>query len=320
MDKLLIGPLPPPIGGVSNHLSRFSQRNNIPVFREKSKYTYHDFLYILRLSKKEIYSHTISWRILAFLFIKGLFMNRKCEYYIINHNFQGVTTVQKTLKGMIHFFLIKKYVNKCKVIYVVNPDLIHKMKTTYGLLNYMVFDPFVPPDESKEDEIWESYGQDVQKFISEHDILISSGAWQLSFHNGEDLYGLDLLIRMQADLKEYKPKVGLIFFIGDPNYNAKYLKKCHGLIDELGVRDDIYFITGQKEMWPIIKYSKVFIRATNTDGDPLSIKEAIYFGTKVIASNCCTRVKEVSIFQSRDLESLLSCIKLDLNLNYKFYI
>jgi hypothetical protein len=315
MDKLLIGPLPPPIGGVSNHLIRFAQKNSIPVFREKSKYSYHDFCYILKLRNKEIYSHSISWKILAFLFIKRIFLNHKCNYYLINHNFQAIYTIERSVKGLIHFFLIQRYVKNCKVIYVVNPDLIDKMKALYGTLNYKVFDPFEPPDENKEDEIWDSYGEDILKFISEHEVLISSGAWQLSFHNGEDLYGFDLLIKMMAELKQYKNKVGLIFFIGNPNYNEQYIQKCNDLIDELAIRDDIFILSGQKEMWPIIKRSNIFIRATNTDGDPLSIKEAVYFGTKVIASNCCTRDQHASIFQSRDLKSLLNSIRLNIELN-----
>lgn len=309
LEKILIGPMPPPIGGVSNHILRYSQKFSLPVFKERKKYTLHDFLFILKLKNKDIYTHSVSWKILSILYIKRLLRNRGCRYNLINHNFHSTVTVQKTAKGLIHFFLIKRYIKNCKIVYAVNPDLINKMKMKFGSLNYQIYDPFLPPDESKENEIWKSYESNVKTFIDNHNIILSSGAWQLSFYKNEDLYGFDLLIEMIADLKTEYPQIGLVFFIGNPNYNQEYIQKCRNRIDELNIKESIYIISGQKEMWPIIKQSVLFIRATNTDGDPLSIKEALYFGTKVLASDCCKRAELVSLFKSRNLNSIIQCVK-----------
>lgn len=308
-EPFLIGPFPPPIGGVSNHVSRYSKKNNIPVFKEKKKYSCKDFLQILKLKNKDVLAHTVHWKILAVLFIKRLISNKGCNYYLINHNFQATTEIIKTIKGYILSFLIKQYIKSCKIVYVVNSDLIDKMQIIYGPLNYQIYDPFLPPDENGEDKIWESYGNNVKTFIDKHNIILSSGAWQLSFYNNEDLYGFDLLIELLANLKNDYHQIGLIFFIGDSTYNIEYINKCRNRINELNVAENICIISGQKEMWPIIKVSNLFIRATNTDGDPLSIKEALYFNTKVLASNCCKRANHVSLFQSRNLNSLIQCVK-----------
>lgn len=312
MNKFIIGPMPPPIGGVSNHLFRYSNKYKIPVFKEKNRYSFADFLFIIKQKHTQFHIHTISWKIITFLLIKRILYNCKCKYILINHNF--TIAKPKTIKEYIHFFLIQDYANHCETIYAVNVNIINSMQKTFGLKNYQLYDPFIPPDETKENEIWKSYGENVNKFLKDHDIILSSGAWHLSFHNGDDLYGFDLLIKMQAHLTQYNSKIGLIFFIGDPNYNSDYVKKCHDLISELGIQDNVFIISGQKEMWPIIKHSTIFIRATNTDGDPLSIKEAIYFGTKVIASDCCPREKSVTVFKNRDFQSLISCVKYNLEI------
>ena len=52
----------------------------------------------------------------------------------------------------------------------------------------------------------------------------------------------------------------------------------------------------------ILKVSDCLIRNTTTDGDSLSIKEALYFGKKVLASNCVSRPEEVQLIKSSKVE------------------
>ena len=54
-------------------------------------------------------------------------------------------------------------------------------------------------------------------------------------------------------------------------------KKQGSALQELNLEENFYFLTGQKELWPIFKKASLMIRPTNTDGDALSIREALYF-------------------------------------------
>ena len=100
----------------------------------------------------------------------------------------------------------------------------------------------------------------------------------------------------------------LVFGLADEFYNLSYLNECKEIIKQNGIEDNIYILSGQKQMWPIIKISNLFIRPTYIDGDPISIKEALYFGVKVIASDCCPRDKRVVLFKNRDIDSLVNIV------------
>lgn len=305
-DTVLIGPLPPPIGGVSVHISRYSKRNHAIVYPESKIRSWASTMKIMFIKNAKIFVHSESWYISFILIIKYWIFNRRCVYLFVNHNFPTTTSVPITFKQAIYQRFRYYFIRLCSQVYVVNPELIPKMKKIYGNINISLFDPFVQPDESTELQQMKEFGPEVADFLEEHRPLIISGAWQLSFHNNEDLYGFDLLIELTNYVKHKFPAIGLIFFIGNPEYNKAYLENKHNRIKELELEKTILLITGQKEMWPLTKRADLYIRATNTDGDPISIKEALHYGINVLASDCTVRVNGVKLFNSRSLDSLIS--------------
>ena len=63
-------------------------------------------------------------------------------------------------------------------------------------------------------------------------------------------------------------------------------------------------------------HSDCLIRATTTDGDSLSVKEALYYKKKVIASNCVDRVPNVILYDNLDFNQLQEKI-LSIETDYK---
>jgi len=304
-QKLFIGPLPPPIGGVSNHILRYALKYNIDAIDDRTIRSWKIFRKIFLLKNTDIFSHSGNWDLAFLLVIKSVLFKRKCKYFIVNHNFQHLTIIKKTIKSRIKQFFIFTFIKQCEIAYVVNNELIPKMIKIYGKHNYVLYDPFVPPVEEMEGDILKTYSEDLHVFLNNRFPIISSGAWQLSFHNGEDLYGLDLMIDLVAEICKYYPKIGLFFFIGDAEFNSEYFELSKEKIKKLNIINNIQFVVGQKELWPIIKRSNLFIRATNTDGDPLSIKESLFFGVNVLASDCTNRDAKVNLFKNRDVDSLI---------------
>lgn len=299
--------MPPPIGGVANHILRYSKKNKIKVYTEQDILNLKSKKIIKLFLEKEveIHVHTTRWRVLLILCIKMKIINRKCKYVFVNHNFSIVTQRSRMYKTHIIQLLIRYYILSCEKVYVVNNELIPKMKKMYGKLVCQLYEPFVPPDIRHENDILLTYSKELIEFIRIHSPIICSGAWKLSMNNGKDLYGFDLLIELISIIVSRYPKIGLVFFIGDMSYNNEYFRFCINKITESNIRDSIFIVTGQKEMWPIIRRSDLFIRATDTDGDPLSVKEALYLNTGVLASNCIDRPPNVETFKNRDLSSLI---------------
>ena len=73
----------------------------------------------------------------------------------------------------------------------------------------------------------------------------------------------------------------------------------------MGLSEQIALVTDPvEEAAPLWSIADVVIRATNTDGNSLSVLEALACGTPVIASDCAPRHPAVNLFRTRDLDDL----------------
>jgi len=314
LKNINIGPLPPPIGGVSMHLFRAMEFYNIPcidVAKEGYKKSF-----IKMLSKYDIiYLHDLSIRSLIILlpFIYFPFWHK--ELYVVNHNYSFFKKDKQ--KHYRWRKIIKNIINKSNKILIVNESLRIETSLCFPDKDIVLFDPFIPPDVDKEKLEWLSYPSQFKDLIAKYETIISAVAWKLSIYEGVDLYGFDLLIELVKRIKNQIPSLILVFGLADNISNINYLNIYKEKIKDYGIEENIYILTGQKQMWPIIKASKLFIRPTYIDGDPISIKEALYFGVKVIASDCTIRDKRVITFKNRDINSLVNTVLNELLTNYR---
>ena len=113
-----------------------------------------------------------------------------------------------------------------------------------------------------------------------------------------------MCIELTAKLKNIYPNLGFIFALANEKVNMEYIDKMHLRIKELNLEENFYFLTGQKELWPIFKKASLMIRPTNTDGYGVSIAEALYFGCPAIASDVCDRPEGTILFKNRNLDDL----------------
>lgn len=120
---------------------------------------------------------------------------------------------------------------------------------------------------------------------------------------GSEIYGIDTVVHamQNAILQE---QFEAVIFVSDFVDREKYVLQLTELINQsnLGERCHIFEYSGP--MAGAIAKADVLVRATNTDGDSLSVREALYFGTPVIASDCAQRPPGVILFESRNSKSL----------------
>jgi glycosyltransferase involved in cell wall biosynthesis len=111
--------------------------------------------------------------------------------------------------------------------------------------------------------------------------------------------------------------MGFVFVLSDGK-DTKYFNKLLLLIEERGVVDNFLFLTEECQFYPILMKSTLFVRPTNTDGDALSIREAISYNIPAVSSNVVTRPKEAVLFKNRDINDLYEKVEHVL-INYKEY-
>ncbi len=122
-------------------------------------------------------------------------------------------------------------------------------------------------------------------------------------YNGEDLYGLDMLIELSEAFEDKK-----IFFIfqlaslGGTELQEKYRKYVE-LIADKKLKNLLLYVNPISFV-ALINDSDMTLRLTNTDGDALSIRESLYLNTPIIASDVIRRPEGTILFKSRDIDDL----------------
>ena len=301
----IIGPLPPPIGGISIHVQRFIHSHpKTNIFNTANK-THALFIYWINLfhfvkNNNTIILHDLSSRTIALIPLFCILFNTKLITYIHNSRFHKNNKTNRIYLLKI-LFKLSHYVISVSNI-PPNIQSFFKIKSVIQEAEYL------PPTESIDDVISNYPSQLISKLFNSKNI-ISTCAFQLAEYNQQDLYGIDICIEAAKKLKDDGVEFILIIGIANPKFRPEYLNKLKGVVTDEQLGETIHFLEGQYIFWPIIKHSEIYLRATNTDGDSITIREAIDLGTTVIASDSAPRPKECFLFKNRNQEELVDLIK-----------
>lgn len=315
---------PPIIGGISVYLYRLSKIEQNAIFFDEKNILVDDGININFL--KQLFKFII-WYLKQFLrFKKRNFVVHsqtkeiRLLFYILAcfsvHKFSLVIHSRTSLIGQYEssnrFFkiLIRKILNKASTIQVIKLEYKTFLKSLFiNNENIIVKNAFLPPPLEDEKKIIKSYKPEIIDFIKSKSPLIIANASFIRFYNNVDLYGFDLCVELTKKLKKDFPNLGFLFAISNASKELDYIKKIIKRIKELDIRENFSIMFGNKELWPIFKNANLMIRPTITDGDSISVREALYFHTPVIASDVTIRPKECVLFKNRNLESLYrNCI------------
>ena len=320
----IIGPYPPPYGGISIHVQRVHyhlQEKGI----EHAVYTKTDegtanlinisqrrkwlLKYFFTAKENILHFHSIDWRERVLVGLMG-FGGRKVVLTIHGESLNSQISQSNWIKKKTLIWALRNIAN----IIVVNPKT-KDLLTSLGIKSEKVkhIPAFIPP-LVKDDDI-EEIPQNVLDFIDTHKPVISANASKIVFYNNEDLYGIDMCIDVCANLKKYYPQIGFVFCLPDIG-DYEYFHKMKQRVKEKEIRDNFLFQTKPCQLYPIIRKSDVFVRPTNTDGDAISLREALYFKIPSVASDAVPRPEGAILFRTRNIDDLSLKIK-DVLVNYE---
>ena len=285
-NLLIIGKIPPPIGGVTIHVKRlihFLERDNVSF----------EFLELNVLNLPSIF--------------RKLFVYRKVFLHTSNSKIRFLLSLVSKLSpskfiftfhgNLGRFGKVRNFIDNQAIRLADVPILININSYQEGVkLNKQckLIPAFIPPINIESLPV-EIQGQ-LSSFIEGDDIKIfCTNAFNISMDkNGEEIYGGSNLIHIFSSLQKEK----LIFSDPSGNYK-KYLLQKGSEIPE-----NVLMLTQPHDFINIIKISDAFIRATLTDGDSLSVKEALFFDIRVICSDCVTRPDGVVLYKTKNNKDL----------------
>lgn len=304
---LVMGPAPKALGGVAIHLRRLEDllKDDFDIFYVDEGRERYDGIFNLRSLNlfrylKLVFTANVVYinsgspilRIFHILICKIIF--RKKTIVAIHHDI-----IRESLISLSKFF-----VKKCDTLLVVNETT--EKVFSGSVKNLICFAAFIPPDLDQEPELPELVADWCNKRRKSSDtVIMVSNAWNLVTHNGFDLYGLDLCIEaMRLLVEKGVTNYYLVFVVASNTSNQKMMEGYKHFIQENKLEDYILIWESSLSFVRLIKESDIVLRATNTDGDPLTIREAFCFGKSVIASDVIARPENTLLFKNRDAESL----------------
>ena len=309
MKKEIWGFYPPPIGGISIYCKRLAEKlhaidesvimrdfaqsgyENECVMRVKNRIL--EFLKLPFVPKRLIHAQFTNFYLLMMLYLFGW------KHYIVLtlHNRRIVLLDGWKRKVVNQLFRRAKYIIYNDPTYTAL--LCEKYDVDGGKI--VLLPTYMAPEQSEV----KGLTTELEEFINKHEYSISSNAHRVINNVFGDLYGIDQLIDLMNRLVNEKGlDVGMVFCIADI-FDHEYYDKCVARIEELGLTEHFCFAVNSPvngfEVWA---HTDLFVRATMSDMEGVSVKEALQFGTPVVASDVCTRPKETVLYRTGDADDL----------------
>nr|WP_033025523.1 glycosyltransferase [Pseudoalteromonas sp. BSi20480] len=286
-----MGRMPPPIGGVSVYCKRrieYLRSNGVDVKELDFGDRFFLFKYLF-LGNRDLEVNSLNLLIVFLVFVTG----RMKSSIFIDHNASRHFSGKK--KKLLLFML-----EKCKAVKVVN-----EMLTSFYPKHFEVIltSPFVPPPLVDEKTIFSTYPDSLKKFIENGKLVINS-AWKMVPYKNNDLYGIKTSLDLLNIIDDFK----LLIVIGVYE-KGMFDDKYSAIIEKFENSQRLYILKGQYDIWPLIKAQPICLRLTPTDGDSVTIREAIYFGAPVIASDAIVRPFGCHIYEYGNINSLKECVE-----------
>ncbi|WP_432407033.1 glycosyltransferase family 4 protein [Wukongibacter sp. M2B1] len=313
----LFGIYPPPIGGISVHIKRLSAflyKKNIDVTVYSNCEKKGNESYVREVKNKKI-QH-----------IENLFNSKDDIIHIHSHSWKerAILTCVSKFYGKIFIMTIHSLKEKWDELNLMDRILVkYVLKYSTKIISVgvnekkklvswgcsedkiVVLPAYINPIEIIEDR--QKIPREVWSFIDKSKFIISANGC-IRFHRGEDLYGIDMLIDLVHRLKnsyDVSLIIALLDVYGQGDEQRRYYKELREKISKLSLQEKIFiFEVKDTEFYPILQKSNLFIRPTNTDGDAISLREALYFKIPSIASDIVARPKGTISFKNRDIDDL----------------
>ena len=303
---VVVGRFPPPLGGVSIFVKRkfAALRGDGAEFVDVGVSGWPLKLLALRLRGGRVFLlNTGNVFFLAVCWVLGVLRSA----YIYDHN-ASRSSWGRGWKERLYVFLVKR----ARGVRVVHEHLRPGYEAR-GLGQLVdVESPFIPPDESERIEIERRYSSGLKDFLEKSTgikVVLSASKYAVD-PLGRDIYGLDALVALLAFLCTQSIDFRCLLAIAELD-ESKLPMPLKGRIKDL-VNDGCLIVVSEKnELWPIYRDVDLFLRLTSTDGESVSVREALYFGCEVVASDVVPRPSGVRLYKYGE-QSMLNHIVLSI--------
>ncbi len=317
-DVLLVGPIPPPFGGVSVHvraLREYLQDEGMRVgvvnhFGSGAAepgvvggLRRNPLRYLLLLPRQRasiIHYHHGRWStLLATAIVAGTRTRAGAQTIATIHGHE----LEPYLSSRVPFVaaLTRWALAAFDELVAVSAGIAARLQE-YGVAKPVTVIPAYLP---RRDGAGETLGAATQSFVDQAGRLIVVSAYRLQTGaSGADLYGIHVAIELFARAGVACPGLALACFVAQRPLNrreARTLDRLRLRIAELGVGDRVR-VCFAEPLLPVFARPVLYLRPSETDGDAVSIREALAAGVVVVASDVVGRPEGTVVRGLDDLD------------------
>lgn len=316
-DVAIWGRVPPPIGGMTMHLRRLlpyltdaeitfqmysigRQTPDHPLVKQVSGNRLRWLIGLLFRECEPVHYVLSSSTVARFLAsLLALFRRAEVVLRIGGESLRGSINSSNVVERLMIRFAIRN----ASVIIGVNQDIC-LLARKLGAKRVVHAPGFIP--EVRRDT---TVPKEVAAFIeaAKGPLLLAAG--EVRDPSEDDFYGAYLLL----DAIEKLPTVRVVFYAYKITRDGRPQQKFADEIRRRELQDRYLLYCSATDLLPAMHYCHVFVRPVLSDGDSNSIREALYLGIPVVASNCVERPQGVVSFSMGDPTELTETLASVLN-------
>lgn len=305
LNYVIVGAKPPPRGGVAVYLERKSsllraQGESVVWQNPRKIFSFVALLFKMAIIKEDriIELHTanpIALALVCLFRIESMMIFYDHNY---SHSFEN-------RKGFSRF-LLKHFISRVGSVVVVGEHLRGNYKSFQLKVcnDFKVEVPYIAL--SAVSMKVESISGFVHEFVVRHKVCFINAAWRLSDdESGEDLYGIQWSIESFLEVFGDSSDVGFVAIVGSGNR-----EKLEGVRKMCEKKSHILLLEGEYDLCNFLAGGGfILLRTTTTDGDSLSVREAIELGVPVIASDVVPRPIGTQLYKLHSRTSFEDALK-----------
>jgi len=199
------------------------------------------------------------------------------------------------------------------VVVAVSPEIRVSIQRHFDQMQVEVIPAFVAPSPNERIE----YEASVEAFLNSGRILLVTAYGTQFLRDGREVYGSDTAVEAFVALAAERPELRLaLFFAQRPRNRAgrKHIAELSRQLKQAGLSERVLFAFGLPFV-PALGHDVIVLRPTRVDGDALSIREALYAGVPVVASDVVERPAGALTYSAEDVDALCAMVSHVLDLS-----
>ena len=176
-SPMVVGPLPPPLGGISVYLERLRQNNewlNIRAFYGGGILSYLGLLRDILLARPDVLHINI---LSPYLAVMSLICKKLIGFELLYTDHNGQLGANGSALSNWFYGL---FLEECRAIYVVNDHVMRCLLKRFTAIReekIAVQNAFLPPDKSRYSEVRATYPPAYREFLSAHESVFVTGGF-----------------------------------------------------------------------------------------------------------------------------------------------